>query len=100
MSAAAATAGVIAGGRHSRYCEELTGRANARPMTGSATKQSISPVPRNGLLRFARNDEYHDSAGRTAGAGLGFGPQRVNITLTHDSTPSNTMEAAASLKKS
>src|ERR1700752_4898881 len=23
-----------------RHCEELTGRANARPMTGSATKQS------------------------------------------------------------
>src|SRR5207244_11735812 len=26
-----------------RHCEESTGRANARPMTGSATKQSISP---------------------------------------------------------
>jgi NIPSNAP len=24
-----------------RYCEEPTGRANARPMSGSATKQSI-----------------------------------------------------------
>jgi hypothetical protein len=24
-----------------RHCEEPTGRANARPMTGSATKQSI-----------------------------------------------------------
>jgi hypothetical protein len=27
----------------SRHCEEPTGRANARPMTGSATKQSILP---------------------------------------------------------
>ena len=29
-----------------------------------------------------------------------FGPHRVNITLTQDSTPSNTIEAAASMKKS
>jgi hypothetical protein len=28
----------------SRHCEEPTGRANARPMTGSATKQSILPL--------------------------------------------------------
>src|SRR6266478_8631535 len=27
-----------------RHCEEPTGRANARPMTGSATKQSIVTV--------------------------------------------------------
>ena len=27
-----------------RHCEEPTGRANARPMTGSATKQSILPL--------------------------------------------------------
>jgi hypothetical protein len=27
-----------------RDCEEPTGRANARPMTGSATKQSILPL--------------------------------------------------------
>src|SRR5216683_2174574 len=32
-----------------------TGRANARPMTGSA-KQSISPQRKSGLLRCARND--------------------------------------------
>ena len=31
-----------------RHCEEPTGRANARPMTGSATKQSIFP-------RYARS---------------------------------------------
>ena len=48
---------------------------------------------------FARNDEHHDNAGRTAGAGRGFGPHRVSITLTHDSTPSNTIEDAASMKK-
>ena len=47
----------------------------------------------------ARNDEYHDNAGRTAGTGRCFGPHRVRITLTHDSTPSTTMEAAASSKK-
>src|SRR5882724_3756187 len=51
-----------------RHCEEPTGRANARPMTGSATKQS-SLVCGDGLLRgachraalcadpLARNDE-------------------------------------------
>jgi len=39
----------------SRHCEEPTGRANARPMTGSATKQSLFRR-RHGLLRFARND--------------------------------------------
>jgi hypothetical protein len=52
-----------------RHCEP-TGRSNARPMTGSA-KQSIAPAViaseakqsivaterKNGLLRFARNDE-------------------------------------------
>ena len=37
-----------------RHCEP-TGRANARPMTGSA-KQSIKPQRKNGLLRCARND--------------------------------------------
>jgi hypothetical protein len=37
-----------------RHCEP-TGRANARPMTGSA-KQSIAPQKKNGLLRCARND--------------------------------------------
>src|SRR6202035_4985856 len=42
----------------SRHCEEPTGRANARPMTGSATKQSIRQRARYGLLRRAapRND--------------------------------------------
>jgi hypothetical protein len=39
----------------SRHCEEPTGRANARPMTGSATKQSSS-ASHSGLLHFARND--------------------------------------------
>src|SRR5258708_15236984 len=39
-----------------RHGEEPTGRANARPMTGSATKQSILSLRRDGLLRFARND--------------------------------------------
>ena len=37
-----------------RHCEP-PGRANARPMTGSA-KQSILSLRRNGLLRCARND--------------------------------------------
>ena len=40
-----------------RHCEEPTGRANARPMTGSATKQSTLSCLRHGLLRFARNDD-------------------------------------------
>jgi hypothetical protein len=31
----------LARGVNSRHCEEPTGRANARPMTGSATTQSI-----------------------------------------------------------
>jgi len=35
---------------------EPTGGANARPMTGSATKQSSSSFAAPGLLRFARND--------------------------------------------
>src|SRR5580692_694729 len=39
-----------------RHCEEPTGRANARPMTGSATKQSILSSRLDGLLRCARND--------------------------------------------
>jgi hypothetical protein len=30
------------GALHQRHCEEPTDRANARPMTGSATKQSIA----------------------------------------------------------
>jgi hypothetical protein len=35
-----------------RHCEEPTGRANARPMTGSATKQSrLSLLWKSGLLR-------------------------------------------------
>ena len=41
---------------HNRHCEEPTGRANARPMTGSATKQSMLSRGKDGLLRFARND--------------------------------------------
>jgi hypothetical protein len=45
-------------------------------MTGSATKQSISPERKNGLLRFARNDGVCDvefslkQKARTIGAGL------------------------------
>src|SRR6185437_14630110 len=39
-----------------RHCEEPTGRANARPMTGSATKQSRAARGTPGLLRYARND--------------------------------------------
>ena len=46
-----------------RHCEP-TGRANARPMTGSA-KQSIKPQSENGLLRrFApRNDDLTGRGG-------------------------------------
>ena len=45
------------GGVSQRHCEEPTGRANARPTTGSATKQSIFLLcDQTGLLRFARND--------------------------------------------
>src|ERR1700681_4728363 len=45
----------------SRHCEEPTGRANARPMAGSATKQSILGSPLDGLLRFVRNNgESHN----------------------------------------
>ena len=63
--------------------------------------RSIEP----GISRFrvwsfgpSRNDSQ-DSAGRTFGSGPCFGPQRVRITLAQDSTPSTTMEAAASEKK-
>jgi hypothetical protein len=45
--------------RIGRHCEEPTGRADARPMTGSVTKQSILfLVWHDGLLRFARNDGF------------------------------------------
>ena len=50
-------------------------------------------------MTISASVRYQDNAGFTTGTGC-FGPQRVSITLTHDSTPSNTMEAAASLKKS
>src|SRR6267142_4890364 len=97
MSAAATTAGDARGGSQS--------------VIASEAKQSIFPHARiDGLLRrfvplrkrfafVAGNDDRQESAGFTTGTGC-FGPQRVSITLTHDSTPSNTMEAAASLKKS
>src|SRR6476619_6864133 len=39
-----------------------------------------------------------DSAGRTFGSGSCFGPHRVRTTLAQDSTPSTTMDAAASTK--
>ncbi len=60
----------------------------AEPVIGRALRDPL-----------ARNDEHHDNAGLTAGAGRCFGPHRVSITLTQDSTPSNTIEAAASMKK-
>src|SRR5258707_4383135 len=41
---------------HYRHCEEPTGRANARPMTGSATKQSIHPRAVAWIACCARND--------------------------------------------
>src|SRR5258707_11117220 len=44
--------------RLSRHCKEPTGRANARPMTGSATKQSIL---RRGACHRARRSEEHTS---------------------------------------
>ena len=50
-------------------------------------------------MTILANVRHYDNAGFTTGTGC-FGPQRVNITLRHDSMPSNTMEAAASLKKS
>src|ERR1700694_5844360 len=40
-----------------------------------------------------------DSGGRTPTAAPRFGSHRVRITLTADSTPSTTIEAAASAKK-
>ena len=45
------------------------------------------------------NDDRQDSAGRAAGTGARFDPQRVRITLRQDSTPSTTIEDAASAKK-
>ena len=46
------TAGAACTHVSTRHREEPTGRANARPMTGSATKQSIYPRAEH----FARND--------------------------------------------
>jgi hypothetical protein len=44
-------------GASNRHCVAPAGRANARPMKGSATKQSILFFARrDGLLRSARND--------------------------------------------
>jgi hypothetical protein len=43
-----------------RLCEEPTGRANARPMTSSATKQSILSLRgKMDYIAFARNDVSH-----------------------------------------
>src|ERR1700729_3991541 len=39
------------------HCEP-TGRANARPMTGSAKQSTLAFLLPHGLLRFARNDEF------------------------------------------
>src|SRR5438045_621611 len=50
-----------------RHCEEPTGRANARPMTGSATKQSTLPSRPDGLLRSARNDDGEKACARGPG---------------------------------
>src|SRR5258706_3451465 len=52
-----------------------------------------------------RNDSHgrgltYDNAGRAAGTCAGFGPHLVRITLVQDSTPSTTIEAEASTKKS
>src|SRR3954471_5114282 len=41
----------------------------------------------------------YDSAGRICGATAAFGPHRVSTTLSADSVPSTTIEAAASAKK-
>src|SRR5438128_2014522 len=62
-------------------------------VTGGGNRRACAPDP------SARNDEHHNSAGRTAAIGRNFGPHRVNITLTHDSTPSSTIDDAASVKK-
>src|ERR1700716_3452675 len=43
-------------GAFSRHCEP-TGRANARPMTGSAKQSILSFLVLYGLLRCARNDD-------------------------------------------
>src|SRR5882757_6762301 len=42
----------------------------------------------------------HDNAGRATGTPACFGPHLVRITLRQDSTPSTTIEADASTKKS
>jgi hypothetical protein len=39
-----------------RHCEEPPGRANARPMTGSATKQSGVACVALDCFAYARND--------------------------------------------
>jgi hypothetical protein len=38
-----------------RHCEP-TGRADARPMTGSAKQSTVTKQRKNGVLRCARND--------------------------------------------
>ena len=48
----------------SRHCES---EATTCPPSLRRRRSNPSPVLRNGLLRFARNDAYHDNAGRTAG---------------------------------
>src|SRR5437773_2921795 len=53
----------------------------------------------SGLLRFARNDEPYDIAGRTLGTARCLGPHFVKITLVQDSAPSRPIEVAVSTKK-
>src|SRR5258708_3162412 len=48
----------------------------------------------------AGNDDRQDNAGRAAGTCACFGPHLVRITLAQDSTPSTTIEAEGSTKKS
>jgi hypothetical protein len=96
MSAAAVTAGGARGGNRFRRSEKRGGEAIHLRYCVMDCFASL----RKRFAFVAGNDEHHDSAGRAAAAGRRFGSHRVNITLTHESTPSKTIEAAASLKKS
>ena len=49
----------------SRHCEEPTGRANARPMTGSATKQSrVPPTTLDCFASLAMTVKYDSAISR------------------------------------
>ena len=62
---------------------EPTGRANARPMTGSA-KQSISPRGKNGLLR--RVAPRNDGVARKHGFAFSPAASEAEFCATHTST--------------